>query len=99
MNNLLSVEPSSWIYLIISSIIVEIIIWLIISFWRNIEIDNSVKNKFWKIIRGGGLKVEDDSKIAADNWLGFIIGILKVNIYSICFASNNVLYIGGMVSV
>ena len=80
---------------IASVIFTSLAVRIIVSFFRNIESKSPSGKRFLHIFTGVGY-LEDDTggKVAADYWLGFLIGVLETLSYAMLLASDNAAYAG-----
>lgn len=97
MDKLLTIKPTSWWCYIVLVFLGALFVRLFMSTWRNFDSENSSKKRFYAIFWGIGYIVKDkdsERRVAADYWLGFIIGMVELLSYPVLFLSNHANFIG-----
>jgi len=93
MDKLLTIKPTSWCCYIFIVICGALAVRFVIAFSKACE-SQSINN-FFRVFAGTGYKEKAcNPPIAADYWLGFLIGVIELLSYPILFLSNHETFIG-----
>ena len=96
MDELFTVEPASWLYYLFT-LLSALFVRGVVSVWRGLEIDSKFTKKICRIFKGIGCQVWEGckpKKIAADYWMGFVLGLLELLAYPLLLRTNHPALIG-----